>query len=234
MIKNFLSKEFIDACIDYKYLLDRGYYWESALNFVVSRYRLSKEQRSIMLRTIFSEREIESRLNKKIELEDLKGIRLAIDGFNVLATVSTALLNLPLFLSLDSFIRDVTSLFKRIVKEYIIYTALYILILYLSRIEIKNEVIFLYDAQVSGSGNIALYTRILMKKFDINGRAHVVKRADKAAMLFRGYVVASSDSVIIKLSERVVDLASLIINDLLAPVEVFDMKSILEAGPRYC
>ncbi|RLE75837.1 MAG: hypothetical protein DRJ44_05125, partial [Thermoprotei archaeon] len=30
------TESFIDACIDYKYLLDRGYYWESALNFVVT------------------------------------------------------------------------------------------------------------------------------------------------------------------------------------------------------
>ena len=104
-------RSFIDACIDYKYLLDRGYYWESALNFVVSRYRLNKDQRSIMLRTIFSEKEIKMRLAKKIELRDLMDIRLVIDGYNVLATISAALLNLPLFIGLDGFMRDITSLY---------------------------------------------------------------------------------------------------------------------------
>jgi len=227
MIINFLSQQFIEACIDYKYLLDRGYYWESALNFVVSRYRLNKEQRNIMLRTIFSEKEIKSRLAKKVDPGDLTCVKLAIDGFNVLATVSTALLNLPLFLSLDGFVRDVTSLFRRIIKSQVIYTALYILILYLSRVKFENEVIFLYDAQVSGSGILALYTRMLMKNFNLKGKAHVVKRADKASILFREYVVASSDSVVIKLSEKVIDLAGIIINDLLMPVKIFDIEDVI-------
>ncbi len=227
MIENFLSQRFIDACIDYKYLLDRGYHRESALNFVVSRYRLNKKQRVIMLRTIFSDREIKSRLAKKVELKDLAHTKLIVDGYNVLATISTALLNFPLFVGLDCFLRDVTSLYKRVVKGYVIYTSLLVLLLYLSKIGYDQEVVFLYDAQVSGSGNLALYTRVLMKRFNLKGKAHIVKRADKTSAFFRRSVVASSDSVVIKLSEKVVDLASAVINDVLLSDKIFDLRKII-------
>ncbi|MCD6457840.1 MAG: DUF434 domain-containing protein [Thermoproteales archaeon] len=221
------TESFIDACIDYKYLLDRGYYWESALNFVVTRYQLSKIQKNIMLRTIFSENEIKERLAKTVSLNEVRNRILIVDGYNVLATISTAFLKLPLFIGLDGFVRDITSLRRRVIRDQIIYSSLTLLISFVSRIS-PEKIVFLYDAQVSGSGNLALYTRIMLKRFGLEGKAHTVKRADKSSILHRKKaVVASSDSVVIMFAEEIMDLAKAVIDKYFPMGNIYDLKKII-------
>ena len=219
------SREFPEALRDYKYLLDRGYDRSKVLDLVVERYGLGREARDILLRTVFASRDVEERIGKRVEVGELEGERVAVDGYNVLSTITSSLLGYPLFLALDGFVRDISSLVGKLTKHHAIYTSLVILLVTLSRLRPKRVEVF-YDAQVSKSGLLALYTRTAMRKIGIEGRAYAVRRADKATLLSGGGVVASSDSVVISRARRVADLAGYIAMGI-APESVVDLRKLL-------
>ena len=84
-----------EARKDLKYLLNRGYNKPSALKLVGDRYQLNKPERSILFRSVFSDREAEIIKSKRVSISELRGRKLLVDGFNVLNTIEEILRDEP-------------------------------------------------------------------------------------------------------------------------------------------
>ena len=197
-----------EASKDYGYLLSRGYNWNSALNFVSGRYRLSKIERMILLRAVFSNDEILERKKKLVTIDYIRRKTLSIDGFNVLMTIKAALLGAPLILCQDGFIRDILSAFEKVKIDLYMYISLELLLMVLSRFS-PNNVFLFFDSKVSKSGLFAAHVRKRLKELNLKGEVSAVPKAD-ILTLMHGDIVASSDSVIISRAKHVIDLGGYI------------------------
>jgi len=185
-----LSRELREALKDYKYLLNRGYSREVALNVISSRYFLDELQRLLLYRCVHSEEEI-SQVRKKMTQEK----EVVIDGFNVAITLLNVLDNDMAFLCDDGLIRDL-GLGKKKGDSRV----LDMLILFSEYCEWKGigfEI--LLDSQVSHSGEIANELR----RRGI--RALTTTKTDKEVIL-RNKAVVSNDFVVAMKSKMIANL----------------------------
>ncbi|MCB0634486.1 MAG: DUF434 domain-containing protein, partial [Lewinella sp.] len=104
---------------DLSLLLSRGYGSNASLELVGNRYRLNKRQRLAVLRMSASEEEVQRRQSKECLDVDLREQPIAIDGFNLLVLLESALSGAFVFRCRDGLYRDISSVhgsYKREVK----------------------------------------------------------------------------------------------------------------------
>ncbi|NJE45832.1 DUF434 domain-containing protein [Thermococcus sp. GR7] len=191
-----------DAYVDLKYLLNRGYRKSYALEFVANHYRLTKKERHLLARCVFSDgwiREVEGKLLKP---EELVGKVLAVDGFNVLITLES-LLDGKAILCEDGLIRDLKYQGRYRINERT-GDLLTKIAMALKELGIKKTVFF-YGKNVPGSGEVKRLTEEKLKEFDIPGEVKLVKSPDFELKAFE--VVATADVGIIVRVPHVFDLA---------------------------
>ncbi len=202
-------KDLQKAAEDFRYLLNQGYPRKASLELVGNRYKLTFDERHLLHRGVFSDKDSESRRKKIISIKEVRSKDLAIDGHNVLITVEAGLSGRPLILADDGFVRDISGLSGSFKKTELTEKAIQVIVIFLKKWSPRN-VLFLFDAPISKSGILAQETRTLLKKENLPGDAMAVKVPEKILIGFPG-VIATSDTVIIDRSKRVVDLAGDII-----------------------
>ena len=188
---------------DLRFLLDRNYKKEPAIRIVADKYRLTKKQRNFLLRAIFSEKEAEE--HRKKLTASARGKDLIVDGYNVLITVESLLKKKELFLSDDGFVRDVSATFGKYRISRTTPKAIE-KILNALKAHRPKSVIFIFDSQVSFSGELCKMFREKMSEMGIKGDARTSENADYTIMKSKG-IVCTSDRAIIKKVEKVLDLA---------------------------
>jgi len=198
------------ASEDFRYLLNRAYPRKAALELVGNRYQLTSDQRHLLHRGVFSDRDSASRLKKKISIIKIRDKDLVIDGYNVLITIEAALSGRPLVLGDDGFIRDISGLSGNFRKTEGTAKALQLVLDVLRRIK-PLRTFFLFDSPISRSGELAQEVRDRLKKEKLPGDAMAVRVPEKILIGFPG-MIATSDTAIIDRSKRVVDLAGHIIS----------------------
>jgi len=179
---------------DFRYLINRGYKKDVALNFVANHYKLSKEDRIRIIRTTHSDKEIELTKRKLKKLKDFKGKTIYIDGFNVLIGLEALIKGNEVILCDDNIYRDFEKVYGKYKINECTDKAIELLLEILKRYKVR-AIIYL-DAQVSKSGILAKKIRESMRKLGIEGNVFCVKNCDYE--LKHKEVVATSDSVIIK------------------------------------
>lgn len=180
----------MEAFKDYKYLLNRGYSRKVALDAVASRYLISVEEKLILYRCCHSEQEIRGLLSRKVD--DFE--KLAIDGYNIALTLSSAIYGDPVFICDDGFLRDISSGRKKKDEDLITDS----LVLISDYLPLRDFEVFL-DSQVSGSGVVA--KRLREKRVKVN----LTKRVD-SSLISSGLVVASNDFLVLNMSKRIFNL----------------------------
>ena len=206
------SEDLQKAAEDFRYLLNRGYPRKAALEMVGNRYQLASDERHLLHRGVFSDRDAGLRQKKKIPLEKIRGKDLVIDGYNVLITIEAALSGRPLVLGNDGFIRDISGVSGNFRKTEKTETALQLVSNLLKRIK-PRQTLFLFDSPISMSGELAQEVRERLKRENLPGDAMAVRVPEKILIGFPG-MIATSDTVIIDQSKQVVDLAGYIIMNL--------------------
>jgi hypothetical protein len=206
------SKSLQEASEDFRYLLNRAYPRKAALELVGNRYQLTADQRHLLHRGVFSDRDSKSRQKKKIPLGQIGGYDLAIDGYNVLITIEASLSGRPLVLGDDGFIRDISGLSGNFQKTVRTTVALQLLMDLLKKVK-PRKTLFLFDSPISRSGELAQEVRDRMEKERLPGDAAAVRVPERILIGFPGGV-ATSDTAIIDRSKKVVDLAGDIIMSL--------------------
>ncbi len=206
MTKNpeeYLRRELLDALIDYKYLLNRGYKSRGALNLVTSRYLLSKEERMLLYRCIHSDNDV-TLIREKI-VSEIRGRHLIIDGYNVLLTVAAAIEGLPLYLCDDGIVRDLRSMKIRDFSTPSIMNAIKLIKDATDELRPNNVTLFL-DKSVSMSAEHSKVIHALSPQWEVI----LASKADTEVIASRG-VVASSDYVILMEANEIYDLAGFVV-----------------------
>ncbi len=98
-----------EAVADLGWLLGRGYVDPSATKLVGDRYRLRQRQRIAVSRSAAGELSLQHRASRQRAPASLEGDRLAIDAFNVIIGVETALAGGVLLRGADGALRDLSS-----------------------------------------------------------------------------------------------------------------------------
>jgi len=195
------NSEWRDAIFDFRFLLNRGYQRDSALNFVTSRYRLNKEMRHVLLRSVYPKNVSERRRRKRVRRVE----ELWIDGFNVLITVEAILSDETLILCDDDVLRDVRGVFGKYKWNERSEMAVELIKSKLQEIS-KNSIILL-DSQVSKSGEIAKKIGELTEIKTMTSKS--VDRELKSKRF-----VATSDGTVIDAVEGFVDIPRILCEEL--------------------
>ena len=89
-------------------LLNRGYPAKSAATFVGNRYQLSERQRLAIVRAASADEMISLRNAKK--KASAEGGRVAVDGFNIIITLESALSDTTVYRCMDGTVRDLAAM----------------------------------------------------------------------------------------------------------------------------
>ena len=211
-----ISPDLWKAAQDLRYLLNQGYPRDASLQLVGNRYNLDHDHRHLLRRGVFASSVVEQRSSKKASLEEIRGKAVAIDGYNCLITLESALKAKTILLADDAFIRDISGVSGTYRESPETGQALGLLIDLLIAAA-PAEVLFLFDAPISGSGKLAARIRGLMAEHGLPGDAQAVKVPERMMVGYKG-IIATSDTALIDQSEQVFDLAGhLIIEKLRIP-----------------
>lgn len=198
-------KRLRSAAEDLRYLLDKGYKKEGAVNFVANRYNLDGLCRSILYRAVISKMDVEEIRRRHASLDELVGSKVVIDGFNLINTLHTIYKGCLLIMCDDGVIRDVSEVhgkfrFADEVKEVINCSVGLLKDLHVS------EAIYYYESQISRSGEVSAFTRESLAKFGLKGNAVTTKSVD-SVIIKEGCIAITSDSALILRVKRFFDLA---------------------------
>ncbi|MCD6247943.1 MAG: DUF434 domain-containing protein [Hadesarchaea archaeon] len=198
-----MPSKLVAAVRDLRYLLDRGYPRTSAVRFVANHYGLGLDERHLLARCVFSKGEIEIHRAKAVGMEEVRGKRLGIDGYNVLITIEGLLSGRKVIRCDDGFLRDLSAIFGKYRTSGTTRAAL-VELLRTVRKAGPGEVALIFDKQVSRSGELSAMAREEMGRLGLAGDARTAADVDRRV---RGFdVVASSDRAIIERSRAVWDI----------------------------
>ena len=205
-IKASKFKDLQKAARDFRFLLNEGYPRKASLELVGNRYGLTSDERHLLHRGVFSNSDSGSRRKKKVFIGEVRNKDLVIDGHNVLITVEAGISGRPLVVGDDGFIRDISGLSGGFKQTETTEKAIQFIIRAIKKIK-PSQTLFLLDAPISKSGELAEAVRNYLTKQDIPGEAMAVKVPERILIGFPG-VVATSDTAIIDQSKKVLDLAA--------------------------
>jgi len=206
-----ISPDLWKAAQDLRFLLNQGYPRDASLQLVGNRYSLDHDHRHLLRRGVFAASVAGERRSKKVSLEEIRGKAVAIDGYNCLITLESALKAKAILLTDDAFIRDISGVSGTYRESPETSQALN-LIIDLLVAAAPAEVLFLLDAPISGSGKLAARIRALMQERGLAGDAQAVKVPEQMMVGYKG-IIATSDTALIDQSEQVLDLAGHLIKE---------------------
>jgi hypothetical protein len=213
------SSRIVEAARDYKYLLNRGYPASSSLNIVVTRYRMSRVERSLLLRCVHRDEYVAKVLRSVVSRDTISGSNLLIDLLNVSTTLIAFLEGECLYKCDDGIIRDLGgSRYWRGRRERALEA---IDLIRDHLIAVKPVKIYLVlDRLAPMSCEILKNAEKIFRESGFNVEGILADRADKKIIeLSRGLedligVVATSDSLILEKADQIYDLAGEIITSI--------------------
>lgn len=202
-----INPKLADAVRDLRHLLNRGYPRDSAVGFVANHYRLKLQQRHLLARCVFSEDEIANHRTRAVGAKGVWSQKLGVDGYNVLITVESILSGKQVIKCDDGFLRDLRALFGKYRASRATRSAL-VELLAAVRGAKPEEVVVLFDQQVSRSGELAAMAREEMVRLGLKGDARTAVGTDAKIRNFD--VAASSDRAIIERARAVWDIPAMV------------------------
>jgi hypothetical protein len=192
-----LKNDFLFACLDYYYLLNKGYPINSALKIVGDRYELTSIERNILLRGISSNKKIIERKAKIAKENLIENKIIHIDGYNILFTISNYFNGNFCFIAMDGFVRDCANLGGRNKKTLNFEKTVSSLLLFFKELKPKKCIIYLDEPVSKSKEDIAIFKNLLfenMNSFDLL----LVKNPDTVlSNIDSKQIIVTSDSVII-------------------------------------
>lgn len=208
------------------WLLSRGYALPSSLALVGNRFALESRQRRALARCVCSDAALARRLERRLPLEALRGGELAIDGYNVLTTLETALGGGVVLVGREGAHRDLAGVHGTWRRVEETFPALDLVARVLASLPLAGCVWYL-DRSVSNSGRLAGWIREHGSRRTGRTpawRAEVVERADP--ILEAAEVpVATSDGRILERCRAWVDLTGAAIAAADARVRLVDLRA---------
>ncbi|MBF0529005.1 MAG: DUF434 domain-containing protein [Deltaproteobacteria bacterium] len=230
LIKGLEVDEFLEAAKDLRYLLGQEYPRPGSLTFIGNRYQLSKSRREILNRGVYPGHEALVRRRRLLSPERIKGRAVAVDGYNVIITLESALVGRDLIACDDGPIRDAAWVSSSFRPSEATDQALDLILNYLAGRGALSIVFFLY-APMAMSGELAVHIHSLISSRGLMGRARTAASPKAEMRSFPG-LVATSDSVLIDLAAEPIDLAGHLIRERLPNLSLISLNRELEALPE--
>lgn len=210
------------AVADFSLLLTKGYAEKSSLKLVGDRLSLTERQRLAVMRNACSDQQLASRKQREIQIAELAGKPIAIDGYNVLITIEAAISGACVFKGRDGCLRDLASIHGTYRKVTETIPAVQMIGEFLKEVRVV-ECLWLLDSPVSNSGRLKTLIRELAEK---NGWKWEIRLSisPDAELSKTDPTVVSSDSVILDRCKSWVNLAGAIIERKLPQVSLIDLS----------
>ena len=93
-----------------RYLINEDYDLKQASTFVGNHFLLSERQRLAIMRSLATDEQLAVRQSRQVQISDLEGKEVWIDGFNTIITLEVMLSEGILFECMDGTIRDLAAL----------------------------------------------------------------------------------------------------------------------------
>jgi hypothetical protein len=200
-----MRHDFPSAASDYLFLVDKGYPETPSVRLVGDRYRLSREERTMLFRGVCPARKARERREKLSPVPCSPEI--CLDGYNVLFTILNYRQGRKLFVASDGFLRDAGSLHGRVSDQDLLAEIARDLFGFLRERGAAAATVLL-DAPISRSGEHAALFRGLLAGAGLGGGCEVCASADGRLKALRPACAATSDTAIIDaLPGKVYDLA---------------------------
>ncbi len=197
------------ALDDYRYLREKGYPEKGSLKLVGDRHRLSRMERNTLFRGVIPEAVASARKKKLMRPEELAGLSLGIDWYNVLITVESFLRGFPLFVSDDGVTRDSSATHGSYRPTATTEKALSSIMAGLRELGPGRLDVYL-DSPIAFSGQMAEEVRGRLSLLSVPVVVALQHTADYPLKWYEG-VVASSDSVILDSARKVLDLPRFVV-----------------------
>jgi hypothetical protein len=209
------------AVNDLSWLLERGYAVDAALKLVGDRYRLKQRQRAAVAHSACSPETVQLRQQKLVGLAQAGGT-IAVDGFNLLITIETALSGGLLLIGRDGCYRDLASVWGSYRKIEETAAAIAIVCAHLSQAGVE-KVRWYMDRPVSNSGRLKTLIGEALAP-DNQWQIELVDNPDPILAAYQGPVV-SSDSWILDRCRTWVNLAAEIIDQAVPEAWKLDLRT---------
>jgi hypothetical protein len=204
-LKEIITADFKAACIDYYYLLSHEYPERGSLKMTGDRFRLSRDQRSVLYRGI-SSAPVSAARQARLVIPSPQ-MRLIVDGYNVLFTILNYRLGRLVFISTDGILRDAGSLHGKLRDDELFEECIGDLFQTIVPMVPASVEIFL-DSPVTSSRRHHQLIGQKLVDLGLPGSCTLVHSADLEIRSLNTGVLASSDTVLIgKTTIPVIDLA---------------------------
>jgi hypothetical protein len=178
-----------------------------------------------VMRGVCSDQQLACRSERRVELPNLAGESIAIDGYNVLITIEAAMSGGFIFKGRDGCYRDLASVHGTYRKVTETIPAVQLIGKFLREIG-AGEPLWLLDSPISNSGRLKTLIGELARKNGWNWEIELLLSPD-AELKKTDLVVATSDSVVLDECKSWVNLATEITKERVPFVRVIDL---VEAG----
>ncbi len=209
---------FTQAVNDFCYLLSRDYATPSVLSIVGNRYRLNKRQRNAISRIVASEQAVLQRQAKVCEASTLKDQVVAIDGFNLLIWLESALSGAYIFKGRDGVYRDISSVHGSYKSVRQTENAIYLVGRSLQALGVQS-VQWYFDQPVSNSGKLKTRLLEISREAGFNWEATLAFNPDQV-LAQSAAIVISSDGWILDHCQRWFNLNAYLLEEGLLEAQV--------------
>ena len=184
-----------EAAGNLSWLLSRGYVNPSALKLVGDRYRLTARQRTAVGRSACSDADRARREAHRVDVRQVQGRALRLDGYNVLTTIEAALAGGVILAGRDGAYRDMASMHGSYRKVAETRPALELLGGVISALGV-SECLWYLDRPVSNSGRLKKIIEDLAAERGWSWSVELVPDPD-ALLAETDQIVVTADSVIL-------------------------------------
>lgn len=209
------------AVHDLSWLLSNGYPDSASLQLVGNRFRLTERQMSAVMRCACSLEALQNRQRSMMQSAEIIGETVAIDGYNLLITLESALSGGVVLLGRDGAYRDLASIHRtyRHVEETL--PALQLIGETLQSLGVQH-VEWYFDSPVSNSGRLKTMLLELAQAKGWSWQAELVFNPDKT-LITLPHVLITSDSWILDQSTRWFNLLDYLIKNKIQEVNLKEL-----------
>ena len=203
-----------------RYLINEGYDLKSASTFVGNHYLLSERQRLAIVRSVATDEQAASRKNRQLQMGELAGKEVWVDGFNTIITLEVILSDSIFFSCMDGTLRDLAALrgTYRLIPET--DEAVKVLLDTLEKAKVRTVRILL-DEPVSNSGRLKTKIADLAESCPFGLDIRIQKDVDRE--LYHREMVVTSDSIILDHCASWVNLTAQCLSKIgRAPLQVWE------------
>ncbi len=211
------------ACGDLAWLLNHGYAPGSSLKLVGDRYRLKQRQRIAVSRVCCSDRAAEGRRRSQLDIKQVVGQELWLDGFNVLVTLEAALGGGVVLKGRDGCLRDMSSMHGTYRKTSDSAEALRLLGQVVGKLGVAR-CCWYFDSPVSNSGRVVELVRGIAAENDWPWEAQTTADPDQLLSHCEAPIV-TADSAVLDRAARWFNLTRQVVESCIPAAWIIDFAN---------